>query len=262
MIKIRKPAEPPAVLLERGRPARDRWLAAYDREPEAYRRGRQKFAVNSAIYGHRQVREALIAAQYGKCCFCEARIIATAYGDVEHYRPKAGWRQTADDDLQPPGYYWLAYEWPNLLLACTRCNQEFKQNLFPLRDPARRATSHHDDLSREQPLLLHPAETEPERFLSFRHEVAFAPRANRAGSITIAVVGLNRPALREARREHLSKLHTLYQLRRLAHQRPSDTALQSLAQAAQQQLDQAIEDSAPFAAASRAALACDFRYAL
>ena len=76
-----------------------------------------------------------------------------AYGDVEHYRPKAGYRQDAEDPLGRPGYYWLAYEWSNLLFCCQICNQRFKRNLFPLVDPARRAETHHDDLSSEQPLF-------------------------------------------------------------------------------------------------------------
>nr|WP_239015299.1 AAA family ATPase [Archangium violaceum] len=78
----------------------------------------------------------------GKCAFCESQLAHISYGDVEHFRPKAGWRQEEGGPLGRPGYYWLAYEWTNLFLACTLCNQQFKRNLFPLRTPSRRARSH------------------------------------------------------------------------------------------------------------------------
>ena len=61
--------------------------------------------------------------------------------------------------MEQPGYFWLAYVWENLFFACQLCNQTFKQNLFPLANPTkRRARSHMDDLSAEEPLLIHPAD--------------------------------------------------------------------------------------------------------
>ncbi len=72
-------------------------------------------------------------------------------------RPKAGFRQIAQELLGRPGYYWLAQEWDNLFFACPLCNQRYKKNRFPLRDPAARARSHRDDVSREEPLFINPA---------------------------------------------------------------------------------------------------------
>jgi len=43
-----------------------------------------------------------------KCAFCEKKLL-DAPKHIEHYRPKAI-------------YYWLAYSWDNLLLACGSCN--------------------------------------------------------------------------------------------------------------------------------------------
>jgi hypothetical protein len=65
----------------------------------------------------------------------------------------------------------LAYVWENLFLACALCNQSFKKNLFPLADPTRRARSHLDDLAAEQPMLIHPADEEPNAFIGFREEM-------------------------------------------------------------------------------------------
>ncbi|MDB5246711.1 MAG: hypothetical protein JWQ40_1105 [Segetibacter sp.] len=64
---------------------------------------------DSKIYGSAEVKNCLIALQNYKCCFCESKIGHIGYGDVEHYRPKAGWVQ-GNEKLNKPGYYWLAYE--------------------------------------------------------------------------------------------------------------------------------------------------------
>ncbi len=76
----------------------------------------------SSVYGHRAVRSALAACQFGKCCFCESKIQHVMSGEVEHFRPKGGVRQRRSDPLDRPGYYWLAYDWSNLLLSCQSCN--------------------------------------------------------------------------------------------------------------------------------------------
>ena len=60
----------------------------------------------------------LLKAQHDKCCFCESKVTQVAYGDVEHYRPKAGYRQEHGAPLGRPGYYLLAYEWSNLMFCC------------------------------------------------------------------------------------------------------------------------------------------------
>jgi len=57
---------------------------------------------------------------HGKCAYCESKITAIYNGDIEHFRPK-GKIQTANPSR--PGYFWLASEWKNLLLACPFCNQ-------------------------------------------------------------------------------------------------------------------------------------------
>ena len=114
----------------------------YDSSPDSYKSGAKAFAsrdFESGIYGAKSVKQALQKAQHGKCAFCESKITHIAYGDVEHFRPKAGYRQCPKDPLVRPGYYRLAYEWSNLFFCCTLCNQRFKGNHFPLADPARRA---------------------------------------------------------------------------------------------------------------------------
>jgi hypothetical protein len=63
------------------------------------------------------------------------------------FRPKGGWVQNDGDALTQPGYYWLAYEWSNLLISCQLCNQEFKKNRFPLLNPTRACQDPHSTTS-------------------------------------------------------------------------------------------------------------------
>ena len=136
-----------------------------------------------------------------------------AHGDVEHYRPKGGWVQDERDRLRRPGYYWLAYEWTNLLFACQKCNQSFKRNRFPLADPAARARSPTDDLAAETPLLIDPASEDPEETLGWDDDEPVprrpgTPAAARAEA-TVRLVGLDREELVIARTEHLRALSWL-----------------------------------------------------
>ena len=63
---------------------------------------------------------------YAYCCaFCESRI--SKYDDAEHFRPKH-----AITGVNTDGYYWLAVEWSNLLIACKVCNNDYKQTHFPI----------------------------------------------------------------------------------------------------------------------------------
>ena len=246
MIRIRRPDTPPAVLSGRGREHCLALCSEFCQAPQAYREGTARFDFRRAIYAHRTVRQALLEAQHGKCAFCESKIEHVAYGDVEHFRPKGGYRQRPHEPLRRPGYYWLAYEWANLFLACQLCNQRFKANRFPLADARRRATSHHDDLAREDPLLIDPAQQDPEAFISFRDEFAYAIDDNPVGRETIDVLGLDRQPLNERRQDKLTRLKCL---RDVAHVAPSPLRDQARAL-----LRQATSATAEYAAMARAAL--------
>src|SRR5262249_35649587 len=63
----------------------------------------------------------------GRCAYCEGDVKATSFGDAEHWRPKGavtedGAPVRAESGEEHPGYFWLAYEWRNLLPACQECN--------------------------------------------------------------------------------------------------------------------------------------------
>lgn len=181
------------------------------------------FEFDPDIYGHASVKSALVAMQHGKCAFCESKILHITPGDVEHFRPKAGFRQASDDVLIEPGYYWLAYDWDNLLLSCSECNRRHKKNLFPLANPAQRSGLHHrtTDIRLEEPLFVDPSREDPTKVIEFNRHVP-RPRSRQAkrGKAIIAGLGLDRTALNEARNEHLGKLISLVDLLKVS---PAET---------------------------------------
>jgi uncharacterized protein (TIGR02646 family) len=204
MIRVTKPEQAPRILRERGQ-------RTTEANQQAFINGERTFKFDSSIYGAKSVKNALIKAQQGKCAFCESQVRHIAHGDVEHYRPKGGVRQNDSDPLAQPGYFWLAYGWENLFFACQLCNQSFKKNLFPLADPTRRARSHLDDLTAEEPMLIHPADEEPSAFIGFRDEIAFPIGDDPRARATIEVLGLNREELAEFRLDHLAPFKLLLQ---------------------------------------------------
>lgn len=178
---------------------------------EKYNKGERSFSFKSDIYGCAEVKDRLKELQSNKCCFCEARIIHISYGDVEHFRPKAGYCNHEKDKIHQPGYYWLAYDWDNLLLSCTLCNQRFKKNFFPLSSRFR-ARHHGLDHKKEKPVFINPYQEDPAGFISFNNDLPIAVRGNERGKLTIQMLGLDREALNEDRRERLNDLKDLMKL--------------------------------------------------
>lgn len=244
MIRIDKPATPPAVLTSRGREETGRNRDAYTAHPDDYDRGTRAFSFDSAIYGHDTVKQTLIRAQHGKCCFCEAKITHISYGDVEHFRPKAGYRQQPDEGLGRPGYYWLAYEWANLYLSCQLCNQRHKKNTFPLRDANRRCRNHLGDLAQEEPLFVDPASVNPEEHIEFAAEQPVAKNGSLLGNETIEALGLRREPLRERRFDRYRMLATLKDVALLYPEEP-------LGQRARALLELAVREDAEYASMAR-----------
>jgi uncharacterized protein (TIGR02646 family) len=181
-----------------------------DAAPDSFSSGSATLTFDQAVYGHTSVKQKLIAMQHAKCAFCEAKPLHVSDGDVEHFRPKGGMRQAGSDPMQRPGYYWLAYDWANLMFACQRFNQRHKKNLFPLADPARRARSHHDATVHEAPVFIDPSAEDPEQYISFREHVPIAIDGNTRGAQTIDALGLWRPDLNADREKHLEIVMTLH----------------------------------------------------
>jgi hypothetical protein len=245
MIFIHRTAEP-GILQQKGNAKRLTLCTAYDD-------GVTEFNFESGIYADSSVKEALISMKHVKCCFCESKITHISYGDVEHYRPKAGYKQDESEPLQKPGYYWLAYEWDNLLLSCTLCNQQYKKNLFPLLAPEKRARNHHDDIAIEQPLLINPTHINPQDCIGFHEEVPYAIDDNPYGKTTIAVFGLDkRVKLNEERRTILDRIRITIDLIKIANKQSDNSELQTLAEEAKLFLENAILPKAEYSAMATA----------
>ncbi len=258
MIKITKLKPPPQVLIREGTAKRALHCNDYLADKTAYDTGKRKFTFDATIYGHKTVKKALIEAQYGKCCFCERK--TGEDGDVEHFRPKAGCRQRSSDPLLRPGYYWLAYDWENLFLSCSACNQRHKRSLFPLFTD-KRALSHDEDTTLETPLFIDPAQEDPEQYLSFRKEIPFAIDGNPQGKATIKALGLNREILNEVRRTRLNHLIYLRDIVREEANLSTDAGKQLITDA-KRLLAFAVTDAGEFAGMARAAAKEDFDFSL
>lgn len=158
------------------------------------------------------VRERLRDIYYNKCAYCED---IQHRPEVEHYRPKKGIREAKGH----PGYYWLCYEWTNLLPACHYCNTERgKRNQFPIRGVRVDAPPRLPDgswnkaandasaspLIDEQPFLLHPEIDRPDdgTFFKFYNTGKIEGiDLQKRGEKTIKICDLNRDDLLEQRRE-------------------------------------------------------------
>jgi uncharacterized protein (TIGR02646 family) len=259
VIRISKPADPPEVLSGRGAESVEQLRREYDNDPAGCRSGDKALPIQRSIYAHATVINALRVAQHRKCCFCERKSL----GDIEHFRPKSGFQQSPGEALEKPGYYWLAYNWDNLFLACGPCNQRFKRNLFPLANPQNRARCHHDDLAAEQPLLLHPASDDPQAHIGFREEIAYPIGNSARGRACIEILGLNHEELVESRRAVLSLLLPLMRFRRMlvaeieifrdAGQSPPTDLISKLAEI-EAVFREKVQADAEFSAMTRAAL--------
>ncbi|MGI4863506.1 MAG: hypothetical protein ACRYFZ_06250 [Janthinobacterium lividum] len=203
MIRVQKTILAPEWLRLHGPDSRVALENAYDDDPLACQQaGTAVLKPKRTIYAYKAVKKQLRADQHLKCAYCETKFTHSSPGDVEHYRPKAGYQQVATEPLRGPGYYWLAYDWANLLFACEECNRVYKRNQFPLRVAADRALNHQADLHQEAPLVLNPATCpNPEAHLTFEQETAVG--LTEEGEATWRVCGLNRPDLLDARRDYL-----------------------------------------------------------
>lgn len=109
---------------------------------------------------------------HGKCAYCETLIVANHPGDLDHFRPKARVtdslttikvRDGKGKETAHPGYYWLAYDFRNLLPSCEDCNRPNKARSWGIRVgkwdefPVRGfRASRPGEERREKPLLLNP----------------------------------------------------------------------------------------------------------
>ncbi len=123
------------------------------------------------------VRDTLKEIYYNKCAYCE---IMEHKPEIEHYRPK----KEVKEDKTHQGYYWLCYEWTNLIPSCHNCNTENgKRTQFPImgdrvNSPSflisnqkldkEQCKAENSPLINERPYLFHPEIDTPETAFEFK----------------------------------------------------------------------------------------------
>jgi len=244
MIAIDKPDDEPERLQLAGADERAKLEAAYEDENTNFAHLLSERGFDRTIFSHDSVRDCLLDCHHEKCCYCEKG--REHVHEVEHFRPKTAVQQDRSEPRERPGYYWLAYEWTNLLMACRHCNGR-KGPIFPLRNPEARARTHHDGIEHEAPLLIRPDQEDPTDHLAFREHVVVG-QTNR-GQKSIEVIGLNRERLKGDRRERYEALESLHALAQL--DLPES-------EKAQRKLERATAPDAEFSAMARAAIEADF----
>ena len=152
---------------------------------------------------------------YGKCAYCEKKITSTQYGDIEHFRPKEAASDLNFNSIDNhPGYYWLCYDWKNLLPSCELCNRKStfggvvigKHTRFPVRDY--RATQPGDE-SQEEPLLIHPLFEDPADHIDVDSTgVMHAKNGSDRGLTCIDIFGLNSRDLPSERKERYDEIRS------------------------------------------------------
>jgi len=148
-----------------------------------------------------EILPAVLQMCNGKCSYCETLLTDNNIADIDHYRPKGGARGLFNDEYAPNHYWWLAYEWNNMLAACQTCNQKYKRDFFPLMSENLRSSigSIGSKLDEEQPLLIDPTTEDPGTHLTFDSSSGLAIELTARGKATIELLGLNRLELVEKR---------------------------------------------------------------
>ncbi len=164
-------------------------------------------------YNDNDVRNALNQLYHNKCAYCEGKAqTAQNPSNVDHYRPKNGITVDKKKIENHKGYYWLGFEWTNLLPVCFNCNRK-KSNQFPLKNGETSRISDDiekegffkndefvienfviDKLNKEQRLLLNPEIDKVEKHLYF-FLTGEIKALTEEGEKTIEVCDLNRSSL-------------------------------------------------------------------
>lgn len=194
-----------------------------------------------------RLKEWLLANVFhDKCAYCESRDVRSPY-HAEHFRPKGRVAvkvknkfsvvKTKDEEgqeIEHPGYFWLAYNWANLVPSCNDCNTaRGKRDQFPVKKACvavKRLSQQEEAKLRkqlirsnvrsgvyylqpedldvlEEPLLLHPYFDDPDEHLVFGEFGIITAREDETGKPSekgeqsIAVYDLSAERLRIARQE-------------------------------------------------------------
>lgn len=193
MIKIEKQSAPEFLFSKTAELAKEKVEDFFSSKS----RGQKRYSWPFMREIDKQLKIYLHEVFHGKCGYCEIKIESSQEGTIDRYRPNNGVRDKKKyhQDL----YWWLAYEWDNLIYCCKDCNQ-YKGNYFPI--AGERVFKPKSDFSSENRLLLNPYLDKPDDHLA--HEIYGEPyhiyATSDEGNQTIELLRLNRTNLIEGRR--------------------------------------------------------------
>ena len=207
MIHIVRGPEPEFLRSEKVLAAKDKLRKSFE---NAARQERFRFEIS--LLG--QVKGDLMKMCNNKCAYCESMLDVVSTGDVENFRPKAGARGLGKEYAQYH-YWWLAYDWNNLLVACPMCNQKYKRDFFPLEDESLRAPigATGQALLDEKALLVDPCIDNPEEHFEFKADGTIEALTKK-GKVSCEILGLTRDELVRKRKEVAADF--LFRLERLS----------------------------------------------
>jgi len=177
------------------------------------------FPSGNTQYSVKSIKTELSIIYASKCAFCEDTLLNSAK-HIEHYRPKNKNDKAIKCDAST-SYFWLAFSWDNLLLACTKCNSS-KGCCFEIvgtradyeKDYADLSLAEVQDLittldETEKPLLVNPEQEEQSFFdehLAFDMKTGEISSKNKRLAHTIHICNLKRDELNKLRLELINNL--------------------------------------------------------
>jgi len=129
------------------------------------------------LSGYRVAKRPRWEHQRQKCAYCD-RVVALGNHPVEHFRPALG------------GYFWLAWDWDNLLFSCVSCNGP-KSNEFPLLD-GNSLPIGDSPPGNERPVLINPYAEDPLAHIRFEEvHGRWIPTGDSRGREVIRILNLD-----------------------------------------------------------------------
>lgn len=185
-MRLRRPGEP--GVLARARERLDPELAEL---AATWTTGSFHIPEPDAVLQHGDVADILFEMTDGNCAYCERSLTTGSrlFWVVTHHRPMWG-AVGGDGKVDMTAYWWLTYDWRNLLPVCPDCVRA-KGTRFPV-DGARAGSV--DELPDELPYLLDPVLDDPAEHLRYDADGTVQALTER-GRVTCEVLALNRDPL-------------------------------------------------------------------
>lgn len=149
MIKVEKDIVPEILKSEKVERALEKLEEFYSSNKRAQKR--YSFPYRKEI--DYELRTTLAEVFYEKCGYCETKVTVEK-AVVDRFRPYNGIRDK--DDYYKDLYWWLTYDWDNLIYSCKECSQ-YKANYFPI-EGERANSNDENSINFEEPLLISPYE--------------------------------------------------------------------------------------------------------